>query len=66
MTMSSTDKNAFLAVYKEIESEILSDLRSLPALSDEVKSQLTAHYAECLPHTVPGGKMTRGLTVVKG
>lgn len=64
--MSSTDKGAFLAVYKDIESEILSDLQTLPALSENVKKQLVDYYSACLPYTVPGGKMTRGLTVVKG
>lgn len=64
--MSSTDKDAFLAVYQEIEGDLLDDLRRLPAVGDDVKEQLVAYYAACLPHTVPGGKMTRGLTVVKG
>ncbi len=64
--MSSTDMESFLAVYKQIESELLSDIRNLPALSDDVKSQLAEYYASCLPYTVPGGKMTRGLTVIKG
>mmetsp|Transcript_52196 Transcript_52196/g.110915 ORF Transcript_52196/g.110915 Transcript_52196/m.110915 type:complete len:361 (-) Transcript_52196:3-1085(-) len=64
--MSSTDKEAFLAVYKEIESEILDDIRNLPAIADSVKEQLITYYSKCLPYTVPGGKMTRGLTVVKG
>lgn len=64
--MSSTDKEAFLAVYKEIEAELLADIQNLPALSDNVKKQLVEYYSVCLPYTVPGGKMTRGLTVVKG
>jgi farnesyl diphosphate synthase len=56
----------FLAIYKQIESEIISDIQNLPALSDNVKSQLAEYYTTCLPYTVPGGKMTRGLTVIKG
>jgi len=63
---SSTDKEAFLAIYKEIESEIISDIQNLPSLSDHVKKQLIEYYSTCLPYTVPGGKMTRGLTVIKG
>lgn len=63
---NSKDKEAFLAVYKLIEGEIVSDIRNLPALSEGVKQQLIDYYSECLPYTVPGGKMTRGLTVIKG
>ena len=37
--MSSTDKEAFLAVYKEIEAEIIVDIQKLPALSDNVKNE---------------------------
>lgn len=64
--MSSSDKEAFMAVYKEIEADIISDIQNLPALSDNVKKQLVDYYSVCIPYTVPGGKMTRGLTVVKG
>lgn len=64
--MSSTDMESFLAIYKQIESEIIADIQSLPALSDNVKKQLADYYSVCLPYTVPGGKMTRGLTVIKG
>jgi farnesyl diphosphate synthase len=63
---SSTDKDAFLAVYKDIEAELIADIQNLPALSDNVKQQLIDYYSVCLPYTVPGGKMTRGLTVIKG
>ena len=62
----STDKEAFLSIYKQIESSLLSDIQSLPGLSPTLKSQLIAYYSQCLPYTVPGGKMTRGLTVIKG
>ena len=64
--MSSTDMESFLAIYKQIESEIISDIQNLPALSDDVKKQLSDYYSTCLPYAVPGGKMTRGLTVIKG
>ena len=64
--MSSTNKEAFLAVYKEIEAEIIADIQKLPALSENVKKQLIDYYSNCIPYTVPGGKMTCGLTVVKG
>ena len=65
-TMSSSDREAFLAVYKEIEAELLADMDKLPGLSPSLKSQLKEYYSVCLPYTVPGGKMTRGLTVIKG
>lgn len=63
---STTSQEAFLAIYKEIESELLSSLQSLPALSSTLKQQLADYYSLCLPYTVPGGKMTRGLTVIRG
>ncbi|KAL3756241.1 hypothetical protein ACHAWU_007192 [Discostella pseudostelligera] len=63
---SSSSQEAFLAIYKEIESELLASLQSLPALSTNLKQQLVDYYSVCLPYTVPGGKMTRGLTVVRG
>ena len=62
----SSNQEAFLAIYKEIESELLASLQSLPALSPNLKQQLIDYYSTCLPYTVPGGKMTRGLTVVQG
>lgn len=62
----STDKEAFLSIYRQIESSLLSDIRSLPGLSPALRSQLVDYYSLCLPYTVPGGKMTRGLTVIKG
>lgn len=62
----STDMESFLAIYKQIESEIIADIHNLDALSDNVKAQLTDYYSTCLPYTVPGGKMTRGLTVIRG
>mmetsp|Transcript_17559 Transcript_17559/g.26212 ORF Transcript_17559/g.26212 Transcript_17559/m.26212 type:complete len:361 (+) Transcript_17559:99-1181(+) len=64
--MTSTDKDAFLAIYKEIETDLIADIQNLPALSDSVKQQLIDYYSVCIPYTVPGGKMTRGLTVIKG
>jgi farnesyl diphosphate synthase len=64
--MTSTDRDAFLAIYKEIETDLIADINKLPALSPTVKEQLTTYYSTCLPYTVPGGKMTRGLTVIKG
>lgn len=63
---SSTDMDRFLEVYKQIESEIIADINNLDALSSNVKTQLTTYYSTCLPYTVPGGKMTRGLAVIKG
>jgi len=62
----STDRAAFLSIYKQVESDLLSDISNLPGLSDELKRQLIEYYSTCLPYTVPGGKMTRGLTVIKG
>ncbi|KAL7506658.1 hypothetical protein ACHAXN_003913 [Cyclotella atomus] len=62
----STDKDPFLTIFNQISSSLLADIQSLPGLSDSLKSQLTTYYSTCLPYTVPGGKMTRGLTVIKG
>lgn len=64
--MSSSDKAAFLKVFTTLKEELIGDLEALPGISDDVKKQLTTYYTECLETTVPGGKMTRGLTVVKG
>ena len=64
--MSSTDKDAFMAVYSQLEKELIADFDNLPGLSPSLISQLQEYYSTCLPYTVPGGKMTRGLTVVKG
>jgi len=64
--MSSTDKDAFLKVFDQLKEELIADFQTLPGLSDDLKSQLTKYYTQCLETTVPGGKMTRGLTVVKG
>ena len=62
----ATDKEAFLKVFDQLKTELIGDFQDLPGLSDNLKEQLTTYYTECLETTVPGGKMTRGLTVVKG
>ena len=62
----ATDKDAFLKVFDQLKTELIGDFQDLPGLSDNLKEQLTTYYTECLETTVPGGKMTRGLTVVKG
>jgi farnesyl diphosphate synthase len=64
--MSSTDKEAFKKVFDQLKEELLADFEHLPGLSDSLKQQLTDYYSVCLETTVPGGKMTRGLSVVKG
>ena len=64
--MSSTDKAAFLKVFDKLKTELIGDFQGLPGLSDDLKQQLTTYYTECLETTVPGGKMTRGLSVIKG
>ena len=64
--MSSSDKGAFLKVFDQLKDELIGDFDSLPGLSDDLKLQLKEYYGFCLGYTVPGGKMTRGLTVVKG
>jgi farnesyl diphosphate synthase len=64
--MSSSDTEAFLKVFQTLKDELIGDFQSLPGLSDSLKKQLTEYYDVCLQKTVPGGKMTRGLTVVKG
>ena len=64
--MSSTDKEAFLKIFDQLKDELIADFDTLPGLSDELKKQLKEYYTQCLETTVPGGKMTRGLTVVKG
>ena len=43
--MTSTDKDAFLAIYKEIETDLIADIQNLPALSDNVKQQLIDNTA---------------------
>jgi farnesyl diphosphate synthase len=63
---SSSDKEGFLKVFHQLKNELIGDFESLPGLSDALKAQLTTYYSECLETTVVGGKMTRGLTVVKG
>jgi len=65
MPPTSSDKEAFLSVFTDIQKEIISSLNTLK-LSDNVKQQLIDYYSVCLPYTVPGGKLTRGLTVIKG
>ena len=64
--MSSSDKAAFLEVFSTLRDELIGDIDKLPGISDDVKKQLTDYYTVCLDTTVPGGKMTRGLTVVRG
>eukprot|EP00525_Craspedostauros_australis_P013209 CAMPEP_0198109904 /NCGR_PEP_ID=MMETSP1442-20131203/1941_1 /TAXON_ID= /ORGANISM="Craspedostauros australis, Strain CCMP3328" /LENGTH=353 /DNA_ID=CAMNT_0043765745 /DNA_START=72 /DNA_END=1133 /DNA_ORIENTATION=- len=60
------DKQAFLKVFTQLKEELIGDFQKLPGLSDALKEQLTTYYTQCLETTVPGGKMTRGLTVVRG
>lgn len=64
--MSSKDKAAFLKVFEKLKDELIGDFQHLPGMPDSIKKQLTDYYSFCLETTVPGGKMTRGLTVVKG
>lgn len=64
--MTSADKDKFLKVFDQLKVELINDFDTLPGLSENLKSQLKSYYSECLQKTVPGGKMTRGLTVVRG
>jgi len=69
MASSSTNddlKATFLKVFDQLKDELVSDFTNLPGIGDIVKKQLTDYYSECFPYTCVGGKLTRGLTVVKG
>jgi len=55
-----------MKVFEQLKTELIADFDTLPGLSDSLKKQLKEYYVFCLSYTIPGGKMTRGLTVVKG
>lgn len=56
---SPTERAAFIAVFDQIREEILTDLDSY-SLPQAGKNWI----ASLLSHSVPGGKLNRGLTVV--
>ncbi len=56
----------FESVFDRLREESLSDLDSLHEIGDSLKAEMRKYYDECFKHTVMGGKLTRGLTVVKG
>jgi farnesyl diphosphate synthase len=69
MTSSSANDElnaTFLKVFDQIKDELVADFTNLPGIGDAVQKQLTDYYSECFPYTCVGGKLTRGLTVVKG
>merc|ERR1719201_3142399 len=63
---SSSDKDAFLAIFDQLISEHVTTFESLPKLSSKLIHQLQTYYSSCFNYTIPGGKLTRGLTVIKG
>ena len=63
---SNSSSVAFEDVFHRLHRQVLSDLDILPEINDSLKAEMRAYYDECLKYTVMGGKMTRGLTVVKG
>eukprot|EP00300_Choanocystis_sp_HF-7_P000043 c10040_g1_i2.p1 GENE.c10040_g1_i2~~c10040_g1_i2.p1 ORF type:complete len:282 (+),score=44.19 c10040_g1_i2:126-848(+) len=56
----------FNRVFKSIESEVMAQMSEMPGISTTIGRELITYYSRCLEYTILGGKMTRGLTVVKG
>eukprot|EP00300_Choanocystis_sp_HF-7_P019352 c20310_g1_i1.p1 GENE.c20310_g1_i1~~c20310_g1_i1.p1 ORF type:complete len:379 (+),score=112.64 c20310_g1_i1:116-1252(+) len=56
----------FEQVFKSLEIEVMAQMSEMPGISSAIGKELVAYYSKCLEYTVLGGKMTRGLTVVKG
>eukprot|EP00922_Rhytidocystis_sp_ex-Travisia-forbesii_P039683 GHVS01059029.1.p1 GENE.GHVS01059029.1~~GHVS01059029.1.p1 ORF type:complete len:355 (-),score=53.71 GHVS01059029.1:156-1220(-) len=50
--------------YQNLKNELLDEMNELD-ISANIQEELKTHYARLLDHSVHGGKMTRGLTVVK-
>eukprot|EP00299_Pterocystis_sp_00344_P013769 c6781_g1_i1.p1 GENE.c6781_g1_i1~~c6781_g1_i1.p1 ORF type:complete len:388 (+),score=92.22 c6781_g1_i1:53-1165(+) len=57
---------AFVAVFDTLLEHVMGDIDQLTDISTEIKAEIKAYYDKCIRYTVVGGKMTRGLTVVKG
>eukprot|EP00300_Choanocystis_sp_HF-7_P028618 c34396_g1_i1.p1 GENE.c34396_g1_i1~~c34396_g1_i1.p1 ORF type:complete len:380 (+),score=107.14 c34396_g1_i1:92-1231(+) len=65
-TSADNKMDAFLQVFEELAEDILQDMNNRPGISQENRDELVSYYRKCLHYTVPGGKLTRGLTVIKG
>ena len=59
MTSKYGTRAGFLELFGELRDEVLADMRAADMPADFV-----AGVAELLNYNVPGGKLTRGLTVV--
>ncbi|CEL95761.1 unnamed protein product [Vitrella brassicaformis CCMP3155] len=57
-------KEEFVSLFDRLKSDLLSDLSCLP-IAQDVKQELEKYYERALTYNVLGGKMTRGLTVIK-
>eukprot|EP00301_Raphidiophrys_heterophryoidea_P009879 c14890_g1_i1.p1 GENE.c14890_g1_i1~~c14890_g1_i1.p1 ORF type:complete len:410 (-),score=93.28 c14890_g1_i1:132-1280(-) len=63
--IASEKRDVFLSVFEKLNADVLAHFDSLTELDGETKTEIKEYYNMCLQHTVPGGKLTRGLTVVQ-
>eukprot|EP00921_Rhytidocystis_pertsovi_P008129 GHVQ01013385.1.p1 GENE.GHVQ01013385.1~~GHVQ01013385.1.p1 ORF type:complete len:394 (-),score=41.09 GHVQ01013385.1:137-1318(-) len=60
----SSSNSIFAQKYHQLRDELLSEVEEL-GVSAALSKEMTSYYRRFLDHSVSGGKMTRGLTVVK-